>query len=56
MDNLEPFDFPNSSGHAMAFYRSPASNVYEYDPAEDGPECEVIMRILASHPQCGGAA
>ena len=24
--------------------------VYQYDCAEDGPECEVITRILARHP------
>jgi hypothetical protein len=24
--------------------------VYQYDPADDGPECEVITRILAHHP------
>ena len=23
--------------------------VYEYDPADDGPECEVITRITAHH-------
>ena len=23
--------------------------VYDYDPADDGPECEVITRILATH-------
>lgn len=26
------------------------NGVYEYDPADDGPECEVITRILAAHP------
>jgi len=25
-------------------------SIYYYDPADDGPECEVITRILASHP------
>ena len=24
-------------------------NVYEYDPTDDGPEAEVITRILAAH-------
>ena len=23
---------------------------YEYDPTDDGPECETITRILAKHP------
>ena len=26
-------------------------SVYTYDPADDGPECEIITRILASHPE-----
>ena len=25
--------------------------VYHYDSAENGPECEVITRILAAHPR-----
>ena len=24
--------------------------IYDYDPADNGPECEIITRILASHP------
>lgn len=24
--------------------------VYDYDPADDGPECEIVTRILAQHP------
>jgi hypothetical protein len=28
----------------------PVSGVYVYDPADDGPECETITRILARHP------
>ena len=39
----------NTSGHAMTFFRSWRGNVYEYDPADDGPEVEVIGRIRASH-------
>lgn len=48
----EDFDVENVkvSGHAMAFCMSPMSDVYEYDPAENGPECEVITQILARHP------
>lgn len=33
----------------MAFYTSPLANVYEYDPADDGPEVRVINKILAKH-------
>ena len=25
-------------------------DVFAYDPADDGPECEVITRILTTHP------
>lgn len=25
--------------------------VYQYNPADDGPECEAITRILAHHPR-----
>lgn len=24
--------------------------VYQYDPTDDGPECEIITRIFANHP------
>jgi hypothetical protein len=30
--------------------------VYEYDPADDGPECEIITRILATGEYRGGTA
>jgi hypothetical protein len=29
--------------------------VYEYDPADDGPECQIIKAILASHPDLRSA-
>jgi hypothetical protein len=35
----------NTSGHAAAFYASHLGGVYEYDPAEDGPEVEIISCI-----------
>ena len=64
MTQLKPLEFPNSSGHAMAFFRSDAGNEYlsvlsggigsgayrEYDPADDGPEVKVISYIRAKHP------
>jgi hypothetical protein len=28
----------------------PFGGIYDYDPTDDGPECEVITRILAKHP------
>ena len=39
-----------ASVHAEHFFWSPLAHAYDYDPADDGPECEVITRILASHP------
>ena len=32
------------------FLNRPLGEIYTYDPADDGPECEVITRILAKHP------
>jgi hypothetical protein len=37
-----------TTGHEVAFFWSNLAHVYEYDPAYDGPEAEVITRILAS--------
>jgi hypothetical protein len=39
-----------TTAHMVHFLNLPASGVYVYDPADDGPECEVITRILARHP------
>ena len=39
-----------SSAHWAYLMNQPMREVYDYDPADDGPECEVITRILASHP------
>ena len=38
-----------TSGHFEKWFNS--ASVYDYDTADDGPECEVITRILASHPR-----
>lgn len=40
--------FPTA--HMTHFLNMPVSGVYVYDPADDGPECETITRILARHP------
>ena len=39
-------------GHYEYWFRTshPFGGIYDYDPTNDGPECEVITRILASHP------
>jgi hypothetical protein len=39
-----------SSAHQTYVSNRSLLGVYEYDPAEDGPECEIITRILAKHP------
>jgi hypothetical protein len=39
-----------TTGHEQHFFWSNLAHVYDYDPAGDGPECEVITRILAQHP------
>ena len=31
----------------------PFGGIFDYDPADDGPECEIISCILASHPHLG---
>jgi hypothetical protein len=36
------------TAHMIHFLKLPISGVFIYDPAEDGPECEVITRILAA--------
>ena len=46
---MQPLDFSNTSGHAMGFFTSPAASTREYDPADDGPEVDVITRIRAKH-------
>jgi hypothetical protein len=42
--------FEDISGHEAAFHNTPFTVAYEYDPTDDGPECETITRILAKHP------
>lgn len=39
-----------ASAHAEYVFWHGMPAVYEYDRADDGPECEVITRILAAHP------
>jgi hypothetical protein len=38
------------SAHQEYYDNRSLSGVYDYNPAADGPEYEVIKRILASHP------
>jgi hypothetical protein len=38
------------TAHAEHATRHILHDCYEYDPADDGPECEIITRILARHP------
>jgi len=37
-----------NTGHLNYWFNS--TNPYDYDSTDDGPECEVITRILAHHP------
>lgn len=39
-----------ASAHAEYVFWHGLPAVYEYDRTEDGPECEVITRILAAYP------
>jgi len=39
-----------TTGHEQHFFWGNFAHVYVYDPADDGPECETITRILARHP------
>ena len=41
---------PHISAHEQFAMRGLDGDVYDYDTAEDGPECETITRILAHHP------
>lgn len=47
---LQPLDISATSGHAMKFYTSLYAGSLEYDPAEDGPEVDVIRSVRAKHP------
>jgi hypothetical protein len=44
---IEKAEFTAHQEYQLALF----NGVYEYDPADDGPECEIITRILASHPE-----
>jgi hypothetical protein len=39
-----------TSSHYNSWWSHPFCGLYYYDPTDDGPECEVITRILARHP------
>ena len=38
------------SAHQLFWEHNNCIHVYEYDPTDDGPECQIIKAILASHP------
>ena len=38
------------TAHEIYWERFWCGNTYMYDPTDDGPECETITRIVASHP------
>ena len=42
--------WPDLSVHQQYWETHHNPYVYEYDPADNGPEVEAITRILASHP------
>jgi hypothetical protein len=42
--------WPMTSVHREYWERHHLADVYEYCPADDGPECEIITRILARYP------
>lgn len=44
------YEVTGGSAHRFAHYMSPMWCVYDYDPANDGPEVDIIKGILASHP------
>lgn len=47
MQNNSPY-WPPQTAHQIFWERNNCPFVYEYDPTEDGPEVEVITRILAA--------
>jgi hypothetical protein len=52
-DKLKHYDgyWPAPTAHQTHWEMSHNPLVYEYDPADNGPECEVITRILAAHAE-----
>ena len=40
-------------GHYSHWFNNshPFGGIYDYDSTDDGPECEVITRILAAYPR-----
>jgi hypothetical protein len=50
MENMRLSNFwPPQTAHQIYWERYNCPEVYDYDSADDGPECEVIRAILASH-------
>jgi hypothetical protein len=43
--------WPEQTVHRAYWEQHNCAPVYEYDPTDDGPECEAITHILAAHPQ-----
>ena len=41
--------WPTPSAHREYWERHNCAQVYEYDPTDDGPECETIKAIKAMH-------
>jgi hypothetical protein len=39
------------TAHQEFWERHNCAEVYQYDPTDDGPECEQLTRILATHPE-----
>jgi hypothetical protein len=50
MENIRLSSFwPSQTVHRIYWERYNCPEVYDYDSADDGPECEAIRAILASH-------
>jgi hypothetical protein len=48
---MYPSEFwPTPSAHRAYWEQHNCAQVYEYDPTDDGPECEAITRIIAHFP------
>ena len=48
--------WPVPTAHRAYWERHNCALVYEYDPTDDGPECEAITCILANHPEADPVA
>jgi hypothetical protein len=54
-EHLSPY-WPNLSVHQDYWEHHNNPHVYTYDPADDGPEVEVIISIRINHPELGRRA